>query len=223
MALGMNYDTSGGGDFLPIVKYDARAGRIFRVDRLDRVNNPVDITRSFKAVIDLENIEVGWLDFNTGGAPVMALARYGDPFPANPGGQAKQGVRMLMKLGKECGGDVREMATSAKAAMRGIDALHTAYQEGEKQNPGKLPVVALADTIAITTEGQGQKTTNYEPVFEIVGWVARPVDLEYKPRGAPAADSNGTSHRPAPPATGSTQVKPPAAKAAATADADDFG
>jgi hypothetical protein len=63
MALGMNYDTSGGGDFLPIVKYDARAGRIFRVDRLDRVNNPVDITRSFKAVIDLENIEVGWLDF----------------------------------------------------------------------------------------------------------------------------------------------------------------
>jgi hypothetical protein len=114
------------------------------------------------------------------------------------------------------------MATSAKAAMRGIDALHTAYQEGEKQNPGKLPVVALADTIAITTEGQGQKTTNYQPVFEIVGWVARPVDLEYKPRGVPA-DSNGASHRPAPPATGSTQVKPPAAKAAATADADDFG
>jgi hypothetical protein len=192
MALGLNYDTSGGGDFLPIVKYDARAGRIFRIDREDRINTPIDITRSFKAVVDLENIEVGWLDFNTGGAPVMALARYGDTFPANPGGQAKQGVRMLMKLGKECGSDVREMATSAKAAMRGIDALHTAYQEGEKQNPGKLPVVALKDTIAISSEGSGVKTTNYQPVFEIIGWVARPVDLEYKPRGT-TADANAAT------------------------------
>lgn len=220
MALGMNYESTSGGDFLPIVKYDARAGRIFRVDRADRVNTPVDITRTFKAVMDLENIEVGWLDFNTGSAPVFALAPLGAPFPANPGGQAKQGVRLMMKLSKECGGDVREMATSAKAAMRGIDDLHTAYETGEKENPGKLPVVVLKDTIAITSEGQGQKTTNYQPVFEIAGWVARPEDLQFKPKGAPAA-SNGTTQRAAPPATGSTQVSAPAAKQ--TADLEDFG
>jgi hypothetical protein len=219
MALGMNYESTGGGDFLPIVKYDARAGRIFRVDRADRVNTPVDITRTFKAVVDMENIEVGWLDFNTGSAPVFALAPLGAPFPANPGGQAKQGVRLIMKLSKECGGDVREMATSAKAAMRGIDDLHTAYETGEKQNPGKLPVVSFKDAIAITSEGQGQKTTNYQPVLEIIGWVPRPEGLEFKPRGAPTA--NGGTHKTTPPATGSTQVSAPAAKQ--TADLEDFG
>jgi hypothetical protein len=201
MALGMNYESTGGGDFLPIVKYDARAGRIFRVDRADRVNTPVDITRTFKAVVDMENIEVGWLDFNTGSAPVFALAPLGAPFPANPGGQAKQGVRLIMKLSKECGGDVREMATSAKAAMRGIDDLHTAYETGEKQNPGKLPVVSFKDAL------------------EIIGWVPRPEGLEFKPRGAPTA--NGGTHKTTPPATGSTQVSAPAAKQ--TADLEDFG
>ena len=53
MALGFNLGSGGGGgDFLPIIKYDARAGRLFRVDREDGVSTSVDITRNFKAVFD---------------------------------------------------------------------------------------------------------------------------------------------------------------------------
>ena len=31
---GFSTEPSAGGDFTPIIKYDARAGRIFRVDRV---------------------------------------------------------------------------------------------------------------------------------------------------------------------------------------------
>ena len=45
---GFSTESSGGGDFLPIVKYDARAGRFFRMDRVDTgsgfESDPVDIT-----------------------------------------------------------------------------------------------------------------------------------------------------------------------------------
>jgi hypothetical protein len=66
MALGFNYSTGGGdnGDIVPFVKYDARAGRFFRNDRSEQngayTNNAVDITSNFKAVMDLENLEVGY-------------------------------------------------------------------------------------------------------------------------------------------------------------------
>jgi len=81
MGLGLNYRRSGGGDFLPVCKYDARAGRAFRVDREDGQNNPVDITRNFKAVFDMENIEVGWIAFPKGAAPDFQLVPLGEEFP----------------------------------------------------------------------------------------------------------------------------------------------
>ena len=34
MSLGLKTESSGGGDFLPRIQYDARAGRFFRVDRV---------------------------------------------------------------------------------------------------------------------------------------------------------------------------------------------
>ena len=48
MPFGLNIS---GGDFLPIVKYDARAGRFFRVDRDDETGErePVDITEASNA------------------------------------------------------------------------------------------------------------------------------------------------------------------------------
>ena len=43
------------------MKYDARAGRMFRIDRIENngnfANEAVDITQSFKAIVDFENIE----------------------------------------------------------------------------------------------------------------------------------------------------------------------
>lgn len=228
MAFGFNYESSG-GDIIPIVKFDARAGRFFRIDRTDGVNNPVDITTGFKAVMDFENIEVGFINFPAGSAPEFKVAPIGQPMPENPGGKFRQGIRMMLKLGKDCGGDVREIASTAKAVLGAFDACHTEYVAGAKANPGKLPVVALETTIPIVTQGRDEKgnavkTTNYAPVFKIASWVDRPADLVFSPKNggdATPAPVQAASTAPAsPPSTGSTQVPPPAAAASSE---DDFG
>lgn len=225
MALGLNYSSGGnGGDIIPFVKYDARAGRFFRRDRSEQggqyVNNDVDITSSFKAVIDLENIEVGYMKFGAGSAPEFQLVRLGEPMPHKPADAGfKQGARLMMKLHSGCGGDVRECSSNAAAFLKGIDDLHTEYEAQKGANAGKLPVVVLKSTLPITS-GQGtKKSTNYQPIFEISGWAPRPVDLKHvsKISGVQQAESPQTA-----PSTGSTPVSAPASKQPEMAD-ESFG
>lgn len=223
MAFGFSYE-SNAGDIVPVLKFDARAGRFFRIDRADGQNNPVDITQGFKAVMDFENIEVGYINFPAGAAPEFRLVPIGSAMPENPGGKFRQGIRMMLKLGKDCGGDIREIATTAKAVLGAFDTCHTEYVAGAAANPGKLPVVSLKTTVPIVTQGRDEKgnpvkTTNYAPVFEIVSWVSRPDDLVFVPKGggsSPAAAAPAPAATP--PSTGSTPVSAPAA-----ADDDDFG
>jgi len=232
MAFGFNYESSA-GDIIPIVKFDARAGRFFRIDRSDGVNNPMDITGSFKAVMDFQNIEVGFIHFPAGAAPEFKVAPIGQPTPANPGGKFRQGIRMMLKLGKDCGGDIREIATTAKAVLSAFDTCHTEYMAGSKANPGKLPVVEISrdkngnlEIVPIVTQGRDEKgnpvkTTNYAPVFKIAGWVDRPADLVFSPKnGGDAVPAPAQTAPASPPSTGSTQVSAPAA---ASSSDDDFG
>lgn len=187
MALGLSTEsTGGGGDFTPVVKYDARAGRIFRIDREQTGDGwetkNVEITNGFTAVMDLENIQVGWALFQAGVMPSLAMVKLGQPMPAQPSDKHKQGFKVLMKLGKSSGGDLREMAATAKCVLQGVDALHTAYEAGVKDNPGKLPVVILQGTESITSEGKDkdgnkQSSTNYKPIWAISKWVDRPAEL----------------------------------------------
>jgi hypothetical protein len=213
MALGFQYSNGeGSGDITPYVKYIATAGRMFRVDRTNDgtgyVNTQHDITRSFKAVVDLEHFEVGYINFGTGGAPDFVLVPFGSIMPQRPSQAHKQGARLMLKLGADCGGDVRELSSTASAFLKGLDELHTAYEAGKAANPGKLPVVTLRDTVGITL-GQGdKKSTNYQPVFEIVGWVNRPPDLVFKPKSVDRQVQRPTASA-QPPSTGSTQVAPP--------------
>jgi hypothetical protein len=229
MALGLNYNTGSGegGDIVPFVKYDARAGRFFRNDRTETngaySNNPVDITSTFKAVMDLEHIEVGYLKFAAGSAPEYLLVKLGDPMPQKPGdAKWKQGARVMMKLHQSCGGDIRETTSNAAAFLKGIDELHTAYEAGKAANPGKLPIVVLKTTIPVTSGSGDKKSTNYQPVFDIAGWAPRPNDLVHVAKGSSAPAQQQTAPSSAP-STGSTQVGAPAAKQLETAGADDFG
>lgn len=231
MALGLSYGGGGaGGDIIPFVKYDARAGRFFRNDRSESngqySNEAVDITNTFKAVVDMENVEVGYIKFGTGAAPEFVLVRLGDPMPHRPADIGfKQGARLMMKLHASCGGDIREISGNAASFLKGVDELHDAYTQGKAANPGKLPVVVLKSTIPITSGSGQKKSTNYQPVFEISGWAPRPVDLVHvaKSGGAPQTVSPSTAPAAAAPSTGSTQVSAPAAKQPEMADADDFG
>lgn len=218
MALGINYDSEGGSkNFLGFVKFNAKAGRITRRDRDNGESTDVDITRNFKAVMDVENIERGWLNFDTGGAPSMVLTHNSEPRPQKPDDKHRKGYRVVMKLSKDCGGEVREMASHAKSFERGLDKLHDDWLDGIKANPGKLPVVIMNEPIPVVTGEGAKKQTNYAPNFEIVGWVKRPDDLQYQPRSssvsaAPASSLDDDDDMPVtrtPPATGSTKAKPP--------------
>lgn len=214
MALGINTDSGSGADIIPIVKYDARAGRAVRVDRSNDgggwSTEQVDITNGFKAVFDMENIETGWMNFNTGGAPSFHVVSLGRDAGPKPSENHRAGFRLMLKLAKESGGDVREFCSVAKVVIRGFDDLHNAYLAGVASNAGKLPVVALKSSKPVVS-GSGQtKSTNYQPVFEITGWVPRPADLIFRPRG------NGATA----PATAEVT---PSTIAAAQAAADDFG
>ncbi len=209
MALGIPM----GGNRTPIVKYDARAGRWFRVDGKDSV---VDVSNGFAAVFDLQQIEIGWAKFVSGSPPDTSFVRVPSPMPAQPTPDHKRSVRLLLKLGRSAGGDVRELMSGAAIVMQAIDQLHDAYTAAPEALQGLLPVVACPSTEAVSISTGAGKSTNYKPVLQIVSWVPRPADLpltdapQPKLVAAPAA----------PPSTGSTPVPPPAPRAPAGVDTE---
>jgi hypothetical protein len=207
MALGIPTNTNR----TPIVKYDARAGRWFRVDGKDSV---VDISNGFAAVFDLAQIDIGWALFAAGAPPSTSFARVPAPMPPQPSPDHKRSVRLMLKLSKTAGGDVREVLTQAGIVQAAIDALHDAYMAAPEAREGKLPVVACPSTEAVVQAmGNGAKSTNYKPVLQIVNWVARPADLPLTSGPTPVAVA-APAPVAAPPSTGSMIAAPPAPKAA---------
>lgn len=224
MALGLQVGGSS-SEITPFIKYDARAGRVFRVDRL-QVNgmwesSEKDITRETAFVADLANIKVGWINYTAQG-PVKALSVLGkEPIPARPEGvnaegkpAFRQAFELMLLLSKAAGGGpARALSSAAGCVIEAIDVLHDAYSAAPEAKAGKLPIVKLVDTVSV----KAGQSTNYKPIFEITGWADRPEGLP-APAGEPAPRS-------APPATGSQTVAPPAAKTPEqiVADADSFG
>lgn len=182
MSLGLTTSSGEGGEFNQICKYDARAGRFFRVDReliagAWETNN-VEITQGFQAVFDFEQIEVGYILFSAGAAPQWCMVKLGEPLPAKPSDKHRQGFRIMLKLGKNIGGDVREFASCAGVVINAMDALHDQYKkEAVGAARGKLPVVSMTGSTPVVSNGKGQSSTNYAPVFKITKWIARPEDL----------------------------------------------
>ena len=219
---GFPTEPSTGGDFLPFVKYDARAGRVFRVDRIENngnfANEAIDITPSFKAIFDLENIETGWAYFAAGSAPQYVLVPMGNEFPERPSANHKTGIRFMLKLSKDCGGDkpVREIAGTSKAFLSGIDALHEDYLAEKDKNPNKLPVVVLDKVTPIRT---GEGAINFHPTFRIVSWLPRG-DFMFVPKATQPVQAARQANGATPPSTGSTRAQPPSQQ---DGMADDFG
>ena len=210
---GFSTEPSAGGDFTPIIKYDARAGRVFRVDRVQTVdgfaNEPVDITATFKAVVDFENIEIGWIDFPVGSAPSFVA---GPPMgrqmmPDRPSAKHKNGMRFMSSCRRRCGGDkpVREIAGTSKAFFAGVEQVYSEYARDKAKYPGQLPVISLVSTTPVVSGTGKPRSTNYRPTFRIDGWAKRPDDLIHTPAPA-AATTNGSG---AAPSTGGQTVPPP--------------
>jgi hypothetical protein len=218
---------NGGGDFLDIIKVSVEARMINRMDYDGTSNMPYEITDKFKAVFDMEQLQVGWAKFSETGPSFAMSSIEGGAVPACPAEDYKAGFKCTIKLGKECadpnktGGDIREFATNSRYLRDSMSELWEAYK-AERQ-PGKLPVVRLKEWKKETTVSKKfPSKTFFRPIWEIVSWVDRPADLPLKP----ASDLRQSAQHPAQasaPSTGSTVVGAPAAKQPELADADDFG
>jgi hypothetical protein len=84
----------------------------------------------------------------------------------------KEGLRVIVKIPDDDAGP-RELISNALALWQGIDELHNAYLAELEANPGRVPLVTLADVNQVNNPSG----ISYEPVFKIVDWVARPADL----------------------------------------------
>jgi hypothetical protein len=208
MALGLSIG-SGGGDIKPFLKYDAKAGRLFRVDRVQQsdgsfASDTVEITNTAQMVMDLANIRVGWINFTSQG-PIRRLAMLGkEPMPPRPEEKGtdgkpafKQGFELDLVLNTGANGgnpSPRVLSSTAGCVIEAMDVLHDAYSSAPESKSGKLPVVRIT---GVSKSGQ---STNYKPELAIVSWIDRPTSL--------AAGTQTASPKTAP-TTGSTEVKAP--------------
>ena len=187
MALGFTETTSsGGGDFLPIMKFSAKDGSFVRQDRHQGADghwekSETEMDLPFKVVMDMDAIEVGFIAFTTTG-PDFRLVKVGEPMPIKPSDEHKEGFRIRM-YNKEIG--LREMSSSSKIVRNQMNDLHDAYLAGKADNPGKVPVIEItgSDRIQIETKAQGTQTFR-SPKWTISGWVDRPAGLD-KAEAAP--------------------------------------
>ena len=153
------------GDFLPILKYNAKAGRWYA--RPEGSDDDVEVT-NLKAVFDLENIQTGWLHFGPNGPdwqPDESLAKSG----AAPSQDHKRGFKIHVHSPKQLGG-TRELMSSSMMMNGAINALYSAWEQGGKK---QCPVVSCTGTTPIT----GKHGTNYEPILAIDKLVDRPADM----------------------------------------------
>ena len=177
-----------GSDFMPVFKYDAKAGSFYKQDRVltqdgwgNEQTDVGDDLRAGRVIFDLDTIEVGWFYFPKGAAPEMVLFPAGQDIGDAPEKNFKQGFRMIVKLD---GDEPREFMSTAAVTWYALDTLHEAYCNQRKDHPGKVAKVKLVDVIETRT---GNSTT-FTPVFELADFVARPLDL---PRPQPASTNGG--------------------------------
>jgi hypothetical protein len=183
VAFNLSTGGSGNSQILPHFKYNAKSGRMTRVDRdQDSAGNwqssEVDITGNAVFVLDMQTVEVGWLQYQP--TPAFKTVPLGQPLPASPGDSYKQGFSVLAFSDKNLKG-VRQWTSSAGVTIEAVEAIHDAYLEkGAKQ----VPVVQMTGSEGISSK----HGTNYKPTFKIVKWVDRPAEFDAA-KAAPTPDA----------------------------------
>jgi hypothetical protein len=178
----------GGGDFLPLLKYDARNGSLYLEARVQTSRGwekeQTNVGSAFKGVFDLANAEVGWIHFPRGAAPETALVPAGHDMGTAPSEDHKQGFRVLVLVDRR----VHEFMSTSGAAWNGLSALHDEYLAELGKHPGELPNVALTKV----TEHRYGAGGAFEPEFKIIGWTKRPEEFgpERDPNARPAPTPN---------------------------------
>ena len=187
MGLGFSTESRSSGDIIPIVKWDAKAGDMIRVDREQDasgawIKNEEEITFPCKFVADFDAIEVGWLSFDTG-APDFQMVRIGEEMPERPSVGHKNAFRLRI-YSKSLG--LREFSHSAKTVLRKMDELHNQFEAERGANADKSPVVEIEGTEPVKINTPQGELRFKVPNWKIVAWVDKPDEMSGAP--APAID-----------------------------------
>jgi hypothetical protein len=170
-------------NFMPVLKYDARAGTFYLQDRVLGPNGYVteqrDVTDAFTAIFDLEQVERGWIHYPKGAPPDLHMVRAGEDPGEAPSKDHKEGIRLTVKMVPELGGSVRELQSTSLAMWTAIEALHNAWESQAAAHPNQVPVVKMVDVVQTETPNG----STFTPTLEICDWVPRPVDLPLVPAG----------------------------------------
>lgn len=196
---------SGGGDFNPILKYNASSGRAYYKNKAGEV----EIEKP-TFVCDLYNVATGWAAFRSKEAPERVF----DPEPGVRAAKSREDQKrclMVMCYATESFDGIAEVCTTSMHMRNALNDLYGEFLEVAKEKQdGKLPIVKLAGVTAM----EDHHGRNYKPIFEIVDWCDRPVDL---PDAHPAPDCIGSvanqnsapaAHVAPPPAAGANGSKP---------------
>ena len=164
--------SGGGGDFLPIITFAATTGEWLahnsENDGSGWVRSRAEIDVPTKVVMDLDNIEEGWILIGQGHVD-MAMAKHGEGVPDRPSVEHKAGFRIT--LGNKSLG-LRQFSHTAKTVRGAISKLHDQWIRERGDNPGKLPVVEIGKPETIEMDGRNGVLRFKAPVFSIVGWTA---------------------------------------------------
>lgn len=230
----MSAPASGGGDFTPVMKYNAAQGRLYLVNRTqngagDWETSETEVTQQQPAfAVDFGGLEVGWTHFVRGMAPQWNMVPYGQPLPPRPASPGKDDLGkdlnfkngFRVKVAGNAIGGVRELAGNSAALINGMNELHTQFETSAEAAMGKIPVVKLTNTIAV----KAGQSTNFQPVFVIQSWVDRPDVLGARtvpaPRATAASVQSAPAQQPAAPVQPPVTPPPPVQHAAAAATAD---
>jgi hypothetical protein len=210
MPLGLSaYHAS--GEFSPRIEYNAKSGRMTRVDRTaDGTENiRVDVTMVQPAfAFDLGSIQIGWANFQSGAAPTFAMVPYGQPMPERPNREHKAGFRARVWEGRDP--TAREFSATAGVTVNAIEALWDQLIAAPEAAGGRVPVIRFVNAIPVVA-GKG---TNYAPDFRLVQWIERD-ERVFGPRTVAAPGQPAIA--PAPAVANSNQPAPSAWPVAAPA------
>jgi len=202
-------------EFLPGLRFNARDGVFLRVDRtLDSdgkwENSLVNINEAMATegvLMDIANIQLGWLRFE-GQVDIQTQHHSLGPIP-QPSQWHKEGVKLELWLPQSTsdGSPLREFSHTAAGVKNAINDLHTAWERGaenidpvERESGETVPLVKVSIDSFKTKNG-----SFWKPIFEIAGWLPRPVEwsIPVPVAAAPAAPvmaeaAAGGSFAPAP-------------------------
>lgn len=209
------------GDFVPYLKYNAKAGRFYA--KAEGITGEIEIINPMLA-FDMSRIKTGWLFYSEGSGPEKvwdASPEVAAPRPAGPR-KFKRGFEvMVIGNGKIPGTQerlgLREFSSTATNVITSMLRMYADYEAGLAANRGMVPVYACSGVVPIT----GSYGVNYEPTFQLRQWVERSKVPEFDTHAGPAQPQE---RKPDPISTSSARMNGSAGKLAPTSiiPPDDF-